>query len=77
MFISFYNFFLVNSFEIPSYRIFKLYQGTFPESLRSLAQKMKEEIDFKIFALLVCASHKEHVVVTDFDRLYLKNYLEF
>ena len=57
-----------------------MHQGTFPESLRSLAQKMKEEIDlsdFKIFALLVCASYKEPVAVTDFDRLYLKNCFEF
>ena len=54
-----------------------MYQETFPESLRSLAQKMKEDIDFKIFTVLVCASHKEPLVVTNFDRLYLKNYFEF
>ena len=40
-------FFFVYFFKIAFYRIFKIYQGTFPESLRSLAQKMKEEIDFK------------------------------
>ena len=41
------NFFYFLFFKIPSYKIFKIYQGTFPKSLRSLAQKMKEEIDFK------------------------------
>ena len=29
-----------------------------------------------IFTVIVCASHKEPVAVTDFDRLYLKNSFE-
>ena len=29
------------------------------------------------FEVLVCASHKEPIAVTDFDRLYFKNYFEF
>ena len=29
------------------------------------------------YAVLVCASHKDPIVASNFDRLYLKNYFEF
>ena len=42
----FYNFYFVNCFKVLSDRIFKIYQGKFPKSLRYLPLKMLEKIYF-------------------------------
>ena len=51
-------------------------QGTFSENLSKVAQKNKEKIDFsdfKIFAVLLRASHKKPVMRPDFNVLTLLN----
>ena len=34
-------------------------------------------VKWSIFAVLVCASHKDPIAASDFDRLYLKKIFEF
>ena len=33
--------------------------------------------EIELFAVLVCSFYKEHIEFTDFDLLYLENYLDF
>ena len=40
------KFFFFNIFKITKFKVFTTIKGTLPKSLRSLAQKMKEKIDF-------------------------------
>ena len=45
--------------------------------LRKKTISLKLYLLLRFFSVLVCASHKEPVVASDFDRSNLKNYFEF
>ena len=50
----------------------------FPKSFVFISKNVEDGflVKWSIFRVLVCASHKEPIVASDFDLLYVKNYFE-